>query len=186
MAEAVFLVFGSILDVAEETRAPERTIPLVVVLSVVATTVLYVTVALSAVALVDPAALGLSGSPLADVALAGWVPLGAQAVGAITLFSTTNTVLILLVSTSRLFYGVSKAEYRAFPAVFSRVHPTRRTPHYAVFAVGALTVPFVLLGDVWQVAGVANLLLAVFCWSTPRSSRFAIPRPTPSVGFGPR
>jgi APA family basic amino acid/polyamine antiporter len=167
VVEAVFLVFfaylgfGSIVNVAEETRDPERTIPRAVVLSVVVTTVLYVAVALSAVALVDPAVLGMSGSPLADVALVGWGPAGAQVVGAIALFSTTNTVLILLVSTSRLFYGVSKTEYRAFPAVFSRVHPTRRTPHYAVFAVGALTVPFVLLGDVGQVAGVANLLLLV-------------------------
>jgi APA family basic amino acid/polyamine antiporter len=167
VVEAIFLVFfaylgfGSIVNVAEETRDPERTIPRAVVLAIVVTTVLYVAVALSAVALVDPAALGASGSPLADVALVGWGPLGAQVVGAIALFSTTNTVLILLVSTSRLFYGVSKTEYRAFPSVFSRVHPTRRTPHYAVFAVGALTVPFVLLGDVGRVAGVANLLLLV-------------------------
>jgi APA family basic amino acid/polyamine antiporter len=190
VVEAVFLVFfaylgfGSIVNVAEETRDPERTIPRAVVLAIVVTTVLYVAVALSAVALVDPAALGASGSPLADVALVGWGPLGAQVVGAIALFSTTNTVLILLVSTSRLFYGVSKTEYRAFPSVFSRVHPTRRTPHYAVFAVGALTVPFVLLGDVGRVAGVANLLLlVVFLLVNAAQLRLRYSDPTAERGF---
>jgi len=190
VVEAVFLVFfaylgfGSIVNVAEETRDPERTIPRAVVIAIVVTTVLYVAVALSAVALVDPAALGASGSPLADVALVGWGPLGAQVVGAIALFSTTNTVLILLVSTSRLFYGVSKTEYRAFPSVFSRVHPTRRTPHYAVFAVGALTVPFVLLGDVGRVAGVANLLLlVVFLLVNAAQLRLRYSDPTAERGF---
>lgn len=81
--------------------------------------------------------------------------------GAIALFSTTNTVLILLVSTSRLLYGVSKAEYRSFPTVFSRIHPTQKTPHYAVLLTGAAAIPFTLLGDIGRVAGMANLLLLV-------------------------
>lgn len=102
-----------------------------------------------------------SASPLADVASVGWGPAGAAVLAAIALFSTTNTVLILQVSTSRLLYGVSKAEYHVFPAVLSRVHRSRQTPHYAVAAVGLLTVPFVLLGDIGVVAGLANLMLLV-------------------------
>jgi APA family basic amino acid/polyamine antiporter len=85
--------------------------------------------------------------------------VGATVLAAIALFSTTNTVLILQISTSRLLYGVSKSEYRVFPERFSRVHPRRQTPHYAVAVVAIGTLPFVLLGDIGVVAGLANLLL---------------------------
>jgi APA family basic amino acid/polyamine antiporter len=167
LVEASFLVFfaylgfGSIVNVAEETRDATRTVPRAIVLAIAVTTLLYVAVGLSAVGLVAPETLGASSSPLAVVAAVGWGPAAFTVVAVIALFSTTNTVLILLVSTSRLLYGVSKAEYRSFPTVFSRVHPERRTPHFAVAAIAALTVPFVLLGDLGLVAGLANLVLLV-------------------------
>jgi APA family basic amino acid/polyamine antiporter len=167
--EAAFLVFfaylgfGSIVTVAEETRDPTRTIPRAIVVAVGTTTVLYVLVAVSAVAVVDWEVLGQSGSPLALVATVGGGPALGSLVAAIALTSTANTVLILLVSTSRLVYGVSKSEHRSFPTLFSRVHRGRRTPYLAVALVGGLTVPFVLIGDLGAVAGLANAaLLAVF------------------------
>lgn len=154
-----YLGFGSIVNISEETENAATTIPRAIVLSIAITTVLYVLVGLSAVALMDWQALGQSASPLADVARIGWGPTGARVLGIIALFSTTNTVLILQISTSRLLYGVSKVEYQAFPEIFSRVHPTRKTPHYAVGLVGLVTIPFVLLGDIGAVAGLANLVL---------------------------
>ena len=190
VVEATFLVFfaylgfGSIVNVAEETEDPTRTIPLAVVLAIVITTVLYVFVALSAVGLVDPATLGTSGSPLALVAEAGGGAAVGSLVGAIALTSTANTVLILLVSTSRLTYGVSKSEYRSFPTVFSRIHPERRTPHLAIALVAALTVPFVLLDDLVVVAGVANAaLLIVFIAVNGALIRLRYVYPEDTSGF---
>jgi APA family basic amino acid/polyamine antiporter len=156
-----YLGFGSIVNVSEETEDAATTIPRAIVLSIVITTVLYVLVGLSAVALVDWQLLGGSASPLSLVAAAGWGPVGAQVLAAIALFSTTNTVLILQVSTSRLLYGVSRAEYQVFPAVLSRVHPSRQTPHLAVAVVCVGTLPFVFLDDIGVVAGLANVALLV-------------------------
>lgn len=87
-------------------------------------------------------------------------PRGGTAVEAIALFSTTNTVLILLVSTSRLLYGVSKAEYRSFPTVFSRPPPPRAAdaPPRGVARGGRHGAGHVPRG---QVAGLANLVLFV-------------------------
>lgn len=97
-----YIGFGSIVNVSEETADASRTIPRAIVLAIAITTVLYVLVGAAAVALVSPAALGASDSPLALVARAGMGPGAAAVVAAIALFSTTNTVLILEVSTSRL------------------------------------------------------------------------------------
>ncbi|WP_254841059.1 APC family permease [Natronomonas marina] len=190
VVEAAFLIFfaylgfGSVVNLAEETEDASVAIPRAIVLSIGITTVLYVLVGLSAVALVDPQVLGQSASPLAEVARVGWGPLGATVLAVIALFSTTNTVLILQISTSRLLYGVSKAEYDVFPAVFSRVHAARRTPHYAVATVGLLTLPFVLLGDIGLVAGLANLvLLVVFVLVNAALLKLRYARPGLERGF---
>lgn len=187
---AAFLVFfayvgfGSIVNVAEETEDPTRTIPRAILLSIGITTLLYLLVAVSAVAVVDWQTLGESASPLALVARAGAGQLSGSVVGAIALASTANTVLILLVSTSRLLYGVSKSEYRSFPTVFSRVHSGRRTPHYAIVLVSVATVPFVLLGDLGQVAAISNAaLLVVFVVVNAALLKLRYDEPESKEGF---
>ncbi|WP_277556147.1 APC family permease [Halobaculum limi] len=190
VVEATFLLFfaylgfGSIVTVAEETENPTTTIPQAVVLAIAITTVIYVAVALSAVALTDTAVLGTSASPLAVVAEAGGGATVGALVGAVALAATANTVLVLLVSTSRLTYGVAKSEYRSLPTAFSRVHPRQHTPYLAVALVGALTVPFVLLGDLVVVAGVANAaLLLVFVAVNAALVRLRYDRPSDRTGF---
>lgn len=190
LVEAGFLIFfaylgfGSIVNLAEETEDATRTIPRAIVLAIAITTMLYVLVALSAVALVDSTTLGASASPLALVAAAGWGATGATVLGVIALFSTANTVLILQISTSRLCYGVSKSEYQVFPAVFSKIHPARQTPHYAVALVCLATIPFLFLGDVGAVAGLANLvLLVVFALVNAALLKLRVDRPDADRGF---
>ncbi|MFB6142999.1 MAG: APC family permease [Halorientalis sp.] len=156
-----YVGFESLVNIAEEMEAPSRTIPRAIGVSILVSTVVYVLVGLSALGLVDAQVLGASPAPLATVAEAAWGSEAYTALSAIALFATANTVLIVLVSTSRIVYGVSKAEYNSFPAVFARIHPTRQTPWVAVVLVGAVTVPFVLLGDLGLVAELANLALLV-------------------------
>jgi len=179
-----YIGFGSVVNLAEETEAAAVTIPRAIILSIGITTLLYVLVGLSAVSLVDWQALGASASPLADVAQAGWGAAGATLLAVIALFSTMNTVLILQISTSRLLYGVSKSEYHVFPARFSRIHPDRQTPHYAVGLVGAVTLPFILIGDIGAVAGLANVMvLVVFVLVNLALLRLRYDRPEVKRGF---
>lgn len=190
VVEAAFLVFfaylgfGSIVNVAEEAEAPTRTIPRAILLAIGTTTLLYVLVAVSAVGVVDWRALGASSSPLALVARVAGGEAAAAVLAAIALTSTANTVLILFVSTSRLVYGVSKSEYRSFPTAFSRVHTGRRTPYLAIALVGGLTLPFTLLGDLGQVAGLANAaLLVVFVFVNGALAKLRLDSPHATDGF---
>ncbi|RLM54114.1 amino acid permease [Halobellus sp. Atlit-31R] len=179
-----YIGFGSIVNVAEETENATVTIPRAIVLAIGITTVLYVLVGLSAVSLVDWQVLGQSPSPLAEVARIGWGPTGSTVLAVIALFATTNTVLVLQISTSRLLYGVSKSEYQVFPEIFSRVHPSRQSPHYAVALVGLGTLPFVFLGDVGLVAGLANvMLLVVFVIVNGALLKLRFSRPDADRGF---
>lgn len=166
---AAFLVFfayvgfEALVNITEEMERPSEIVPRAIGLAVLISTVVYALVAVSALGLVDWQVLATSNSPLAEVARAGLGPSAFLLVSAIALFATSNTVLILLVSTSRLLYGVSKTEYRSFPSVFTRVHGTRQTPYLAVALVAVVAVPFVLLRDLGLVAELANVaILLVF------------------------
>lgn len=156
-----YIGFESLVNISEETREASKKIPQAILISIVVTTVLYILVGISAVALVDWEALGQSNSPLALVAMEGWGPEAFTVISVIALFSTMNTVLITLISTSRILYGVSKDEYHFLPTVFSRVHRRTRTPHIAVLSVCILSILFTLPGDIGVVAGMANLFLLI-------------------------
>lgn len=156
-----YMGFEAIVNISEETRQASRNIPRAILISIAVTTLLYVLVGISSVSLASWQALGMSSSPLALVAMVGWGPEAFTLISVIALFSTTNTVLITLISTSRILYGVSKSKYHSLPTVFSRVHGARRTPHYSVLAVALLAALFTLPGDVGAVAGIANLFILV-------------------------
>lgn len=153
--------FESLVNIAEEMETPSRTIPRAIGVSIILSTVVYVLVGFSALGLVGWETLAESQAPLATVALAGWGEEAFVVLTAIALFATSNTVLILLVSTSRIVYGISKEEYNSFPAVFARVHPDRKTPYVAVVLVALVTIPFALVGELGFVAELANLALLV-------------------------
>ena len=60
-------------------------------------------------------------------------------------------------------YGVSKSEARSFPSLFVRIHTDRRTAYLAITLTGGGMVPFTLLRNLGQGAGLASGgLLVVF------------------------
>ena len=63
LAFFAFIGFEDMVNIAEEVRQPERTIPLGIVLAFLLSTFLYVAVAVVAVATIPPAALAASPSP---------------------------------------------------------------------------------------------------------------------------
>jgi APA family basic amino acid/polyamine antiporter len=147
-------------------------------------TVLYVLVALAAVALLPPERLARSASPLADAMRVG-APRLAGALGAVALFATANTALVASLSASRLLFGI--ARHGDAPRPFTRLLAGRRTPAWALGAVlaGALAlVPFgrvELLGSVSSLAALAafvlvNVSLIVLRFRHPRMERpFRVP-----------
>jgi APA family basic amino acid/polyamine antiporter len=156
-----YLGFESIARLAEETEEPRKNIPKAIVLSIAITTIIYILVGIAAVSVLPAEELAASGSPLADIAET-W--LGQESfwlLSLIALFSTFNTVLVMLLSASRMVYGI--ADERALPDVFCRVSSKTRTPWAATLAVTAGAMLFLALGDVEMVANLTNFtVFAVF------------------------
>ena len=169
LLEASFLVFfayigfEALANLAEETTHAKVTVPRAIQLSLLICTVLYIAVAVAAVAVVDAGILGMSAAPLATVATAALGPDGGAILAVIALFATANTALMIVVSTSRVVYGVGKSQYRSLPPIFARVDATHGTPVVAVVAVGIMAMAFALIGSLELVTILTNIaLLGVF------------------------
>ena len=188
-----FVGFEDMLNVTEEVKEPERNFPIAVIAALAITTVIYIAVSLTAVSVVPHAELAASGQPLVEVVkrAAQWFPTGAFSF--IALFAITNTALLNYIMGSRLVYGL--ARQGLVPRPLGTVHPRRRTPHVAIFALLAIVLVLALSGNVAQLASATSvLLLGVFIvvnaslivlkrrTDEPRG-RFEVPAIIPALGI---
>jgi APA family basic amino acid/polyamine antiporter len=148
-----FIGFEALVKIGEETRDPKRTIPRALMLSLVISTILYAMVALSVVSILPYDRLAFSESPLADVAMKAGGQQAYLALSVIALFATANTVLIILIATSRILYGMARDLSQS---LLSRIHERTGTPYMAVLFTMIGSVVFVLIGDIELVANVTN------------------------------
>ncbi len=160
LAFYAFIGFEDLVNMAEEARNPARTMPLVVLTSLVITALLYALVSLAALRAVAPEALAASDRPLALVWQAA---TGGNAgfLSAIAVVAALNGVLAQIVMASRVLFGLGR---RSAPlAVFKHVHPRFGTPALATLLIGALVVLMALSLPVAVLAEYTSLvLLTVF------------------------
>jgi len=152
-----YLGFEEMVKLSEETKDPEVNLPRGLILAVLASIVLYVLVALSAVSVLGWQKLGQSQAPFADIASAAFGPQASFLLSIIALFATTNTVLLMLLAASRIIYGM--AAQSALPGFLAEIHPATKTPWMAITVAAIPTMAFIMLKDIDFVANVANFTL---------------------------
>ena len=154
-----FLGFEDIVRLAQETKDPEKTTPKALILAIFTTVILYVCVAVAAVSVLDYKTLGVSEAPLAEIAA---VVLGDEAftlLSWIALFSTVNTVLVVMLGGSRIVYGMAASG--SLPDILSRVHPSRGTPWVSIIGIVGLSILFTFLRDIETVANISNFMIFI-------------------------
>ncbi len=160
LAFFAFIGFEDIVNMAEETSRPSRTLPLAILLSLAITTVIYALVALAAVRAVPLGQLVASESPLALVWSTARGGNGAF-LSAIAVFAALNGVLAQIVMASRVLFGLGRRTPAL--AVFHHASPRFGTPVLATLllgaavVLGALFVPFATLAET-----TSSILLGVF------------------------
>jgi APA family basic amino acid/polyamine antiporter len=154
--------FEDSVNMVEECKEPRSIFPKILLTGLLITGTIYVLVSISAVTLVAPEQLGEGETPLLKVVQAGAPNFPLEIFGLITMFAVANSALINMLMASRLVYGMSRE--RVLPAIFGKVHPSRRTPYIAIafttlLAFGLIT----FVGEVPALGGTtALLLLCVF------------------------
>lgn len=152
-----FIGFEDMLNVSEEVKDPERTIPRALVIALLVATAIYMAVAITAVSVLPPEVLAKSPAALVDVVTtaAPWVPRGLFT--GIGIFAVANTALLNYIMGSRLLYGMSRQGL--LPAALGTVHPTRQVPQRAALTLLAVVAGLVMIGDISALAAATSLLL---------------------------
>ncbi|CUH66486.1 putative amino acid permease YhdG [Thalassovita gelatinovora] len=153
-----FIGFDDIVNVAEETRSPVRTMPIAILTALAVTALLYALVSLAAIRAVPRDLLAVSDRPLALVWEAG-AGRSAAFLSAIAVAAALNGVLAQIVMASRVLYGLGKRSL--WLAMFRRTSPHLGTPVLGTVLIGAATIGAALTLPVAVLAEGSTLALLV-------------------------
>lgn len=127
-----FIGFEDMVNLAEEVKEPDKTLPRAIFLTLALAALLYFSVAATAVLSVSLDELAASPAPMSLVfervsGLSPWL------VTLIAVVATLNGVVVQIVMASRVLYGL--ARQGAIPASLGRVNARTRTPLFATVLV---------------------------------------------------
>jgi len=154
-----YLGFEAIVKLGEETRHAKKIMPKALLASIAISSVLYVLLALSAVSILSPEQLGATKAPLAEVAAAAGTPELGMLLTIIALFAMVTTVLVSLIVTSRLLYGL--AEKHELPLIFLRTSKKTGAPYIAVFVTMIAAILMCFFSEIAIIAKATTFMVFV-------------------------
>jgi basic amino acid/polyamine antiporter, APA family len=183
-----YVGFDAVSTMSQETRNPQRTVPLALIASLAICTVLYVLMALMMTGLADYRALAVPDPVHLALAAAGPALSWAKAlVGVIIGVGLISSLLVTLLGQIRIFLAM--ANDGLLPSWFATIHPRWSTPHIGtiVTGVGAALVaglfPLKLLGELISIGTL--LAFAIVCLGVIvlRIRQPQLPRPFRVPGY---
>ena len=152
-----YIGFDVVATAAEETRNPQRDLPIGIILSLIICTVLYVAVTLVVTGMVRYDQLDPNGALAAAFVQNGrsWM---AALISAGAVAGLTTVVLTLMVGATRLIFAMARDNL--LPMGLAKVHRTHRTPWLItiiVTAVCALVAGFTPVGKLEEMVNIGTL-----------------------------
>ncbi len=160
LAFFAFVGFEDIANVAEEVKNPRKTLPWAIILTLVIATIIYIFVVSIVVLVVPMDELVTSNAPLALV-FSNAGTTASNLFNIIGCFATVNGVLIQIIMSSRVLYGL--ASQGSLPAQMAYVNPVTRTPLVATILVVVIILLLAFFFPITNLAEVtSSIVLVVF------------------------
>jgi APA family basic amino acid/polyamine antiporter len=148
-----FIGFDAVSTTAEETRRPQRDMPIGIITSLIVCTVLYV---LMSTVLTGMKKYTVYAGDSAAVATAFGGTRWAQAlVSAGALAGMTSVLLVFQLGQPRIFMAMARDGL--LPGFFARIHPRYRTPHVTTIVTGILVGGVAMISDIGSLADLTNI-----------------------------
>ncbi len=151
--------FEDSVNIAEEAQDTRRAYPRAIFGGLLIGGVIYTCVSIVASMAVPTDKLAGSDGPLLEVVKLGPLAVDTKLFAAIALFALANTILINLITASRLLYGMG--EEGVVPSIFRRVHAGRRTPIVAIVFTTGVAMFLIATGDLEALADTTVTLLLI-------------------------
>jgi APA family basic amino acid/polyamine antiporter len=149
-----YVGFDAVATAAEETRNPNRNVPIGILGSLGVCTLLYVLVAAGAIGSTPYQQLVGNTEPLAYILRhLGFATVG-NLVALAAILALPTVVLMMLFGQSRIFFVMSRDGL--LPEVFSRVHTRFQTPHVITAVTGCIVAVIAGLFSVSEIAELSN------------------------------
>jgi len=149
-----YIGFDAVSTAAQETKNPQRDMPLGIIGSLVICTVLYIAVAAVATGVVpyaqldNPAPIALA----ADRAVGGWMSVFIK-IGAIA--GLSSVIMVLMLGQTRIFWVMSRDGL--LPKFVSEVHPRFKTPWIITIITGVVVALFSALLTVREAGNLCSI-----------------------------
>jgi APA family basic amino acid/polyamine antiporter len=156
-----FIGFDIVATAAEETRKPQRDMPIGILASLAICTALYVAVSLVVTGMVKYTSIEID-APLAAAFRSVGKPGFATVISVGALIGLTTVMMILMLGQSRVFFAMSRD--RLLPPAFSKVSPRFGTPIRTSITTGvvvALLSTFVPLTELAELVNIGTLFAFV-------------------------
>jgi APA family basic amino acid/polyamine antiporter len=148
-----FIGFDAVSTTAEETRNPQRDMPIGIIASLIICTLLYV---LMSVILTGIKHYMVYAGDAAAVATAfASKPWARALVSAGALAGTTSVILVFQLGQPRIFMAMARDGL--LPQYFARIHPRFRTPHITTIWTGVVVGVVAMLTDIGSLADLTNI-----------------------------
>lgn len=155
-----FAGYARVATLGEEVVDPARTIPRAVTIALQVTFLVYVTVAVSALAGLDAPALGHSPAPLATAVEAGRLGALSPAVRVGAVVACLGVLLSLTAGIARTMFAMAAGG--DLPPFLSAVHPRYRAPVTAQVVIGLLVSSIVAVADVRSAIGFSSFAVLLY------------------------
>ncbi len=157
-----YIGFDAVSTAAEETKNPQKTMPIGIIGSLIISSILYIAVAAVLNGMVPYTTLNTS-SPVTFALKTVGVNWAATIVSFGALFGLTSVLLTSLFGQSRIFYSMSRDGL--LPAKFSKIHKDFKSPVFSILIVGAvasLIAGFLPLNTIIELVNIGTLSAFIF------------------------
>ncbi|UCG09087.1 MAG: amino acid permease, partial [Desulfobacterales bacterium] len=180
--------YDLIATVAEEIKAPEKTIPRATLISLAVTVFIYLMILLVCIGAIQPESgkswqfLGQYQETAIARAAQSFMPFfGVAMIIFGGLLSTISALNATILASSRVAFSMSRD--KMLPVSLSTIHTRRRTPHIAIAVTGAIVLIMALLFPI-QVIGSAASVMFLLTFTLVNLSLIALRRKFPELKGG--